>query len=166
MLTAGILKFRVVEIFKNLQLPLVFTKCEVPIILQFSTMTQTELCEDYSVLKLNLKGHKKPVTGLCFDPDGKQFASSSEDHTIMIWNSAQNIRSYSFLGHSDIVTAVEYSPNGKLVASCSQDQTVRIWVPTVKGVSTDFRAHTSAIRTLAFSPDSNKVRVSTIGDSF
>lgn len=138
----------------------------MPIILQFSTMSQTELCEDYSALKLNLKGHKKPVTGLCFDPDGKQFASSSEDHTIMIWNSAQNIRSYSFLGHSDIVTAVEYSPNGKLVASCSQDQTVRIWVPTVKGVSTDFRAHTSAIRTLAFSPDSNKVRVSTIGDSF
>mgnify|MGYP005984746455 FL=1 len=120
-------------------------------------MSESDLTTENLVLKLNLKGHKKPITGISFDPDGRQFASSSEDKSIMIWNMRENVRSYSFVGHSDIVTAIEYSPNGKLLATSSQDQTVRIWVPTLVGTSTEFRAHAAAIRTVTFSPGSDKV---------
>lgn len=108
-------------------------------------------------LELNLKGHKKPITAISFDPSTDRFASSSEDSAIMIWNLSKNDRSYNFMGHSDVVTDIQYSKNGKLIASCSRDQTVRIWVAAIKGDSSNFRAHSSAIQTLTFSPDNEKV---------
>ncbi|KAJ8943876.1 hypothetical protein NQ318_019358 [Aromia moschata] len=123
------------------------SECSLP-----GTTTNADPC-----LNKNLMAHKKPVTEISFNPDNKQFASSSEDHSIMVWNVNQNVRSYNCVGHTDIVTSVEYSSDGKLLASASKDQTVRFWVPSIRGGSTNFKAHTSSVNCVCFSPDNTKM---------
>lgn len=104
------------------------------------------------------KGHKKPVTCISFDPITKQVASSSDDHTIMIWNlSTKNIRCYSFNGHSDVVSSIDFSTNGNLLVSGSHDRNVRLWKPTVRGGSSCFRAHSGAVTCVKFSADNSWV---------
>lgn len=115
--------------------------------------------ENDPALKVVLKGHRKPITDITFNPDSvsNQFATGSEDGTLMIWNTSNNSRSYNFIGHTNAVTGVEFCPNGKILASCSLDQTVRFWTPTVKGSCSEFKAHLMPIQCLNFSDDSTKL---------
>lgn len=114
--------------------------------------------DDNPLLQAYLKGHKKPVTSLSFSSDDKQFASSGEDNSIVVWHTKEeNKRSYSFEGHNDIVTDVQYAHNGSLLASCSKDSYIRLWVPTIRGNSTHFKGDVTGILTLSFSPDDSKL---------
>lgn len=110
-------------------------------------------------LQHNLTGHKSGITSLEFNPANKeQFASSSKDHTLILWNKKRDVRSFKFLGHTDTVLAVTFSPSGNLLASASEDRTLRLWKPTIKGESFEIRAHSAAVRSAAFSPDGKYVR--------
>lgn len=100
----------------------------------------------------SLRGHKKAITDIAFHPETSHFASSSEDHDIILWNIKEQIRSYSFSGHTDKVTGLSFSHDGKWLASSSKDKTVRLWVPSVKGGVTAFKAHTSSVNCVNFSP--------------
>lgn len=109
-------------------------------------------------LEHNFRGHKAIVTGVSFDLANKQLASSSNDHTLVIWNLESNTsRCYVFIGHQDIVTSLQYSPNGQLIASASYDRTIRLWVPKISGKCTEFRGHSAAIRSIGFNHDGSKV---------
>lgn len=121
-------------------------------------MSQTRVNSDDPSLEHNFRGHKSTVTGLSFSSDNKQLASSSHDHSVVIWNLFSNSsRCYNFTGHTDVVTSVDFSPNAQLLASASQDRTVRLWVPTIRGKCMEFRAHSASVRTVSFSPDGTKV---------
>ncbi|CAG9766558.1 unnamed protein product [Ceutorhynchus assimilis] len=108
-----------------------------------------------------LEGHKQPLTSISFNPNGQQFATSSQDKGIMIWTKwseeKQTGPNYRYAGHGDVVTCLDYSSNCKLLASCSKDETVRLWAPTIMGKSDVFKAHTSSVNTVNFSPDSTKL---------
>ncbi|XP_044745014.1 POC1 centriolar protein homolog A-like [Coccinella septempunctata] len=121
---------------------------------------KTELMkENDPVLKVVLKGHRKPISDISFFPDvaSNQFATGSEDGTMMIWDTADNTRSYNYIGHSNAVTGVEYSPDGRILGSCSVDHTVRFWAPRVNGDCSEFKAHLSPIHCLNFSEDCSKL---------
>lgn len=123
-------------------------------------MSQTSVNSDDPSLEHNFRGHKSTVTGLSFSSDNKQLASSSHDHSVVIWNLFSNSsRCYNFTGHTDVVTSVDFSPNAQLLASASQDRTVRLWVPTIRGKCMEFRAHSASVRTVSFSPDGTKVYI-------
>lgn len=113
---------------------------------------EASLTNDPFLIK-SLQAHKNVLTDLCFNPKSNQFASSSEDHKIMLWNLDDEIRSYNFAGHTDVVTGVDFSYDGKLLASSSKDTTVRLWVPTIKGGVSSFKAHTSSVNCVNFSPN-------------
>lgn len=113
---------------------------------------------DEPKLQHNLTGHKSNVTSLEFNPlNREQFASSSKDRTIILWNIKREVRCFKFLGHSDKVLAVTFSPNGNLLASASEDRTLRLWKPTIKGESFEIKAHSAAVRSVDFSPDGKYV---------
>lgn len=115
--------------------------------------------ENEPKLQHNLTGHRSNVTSVEFNPSkDDQFASSSKDHSIMLWNLKQReIRSYKFLGHSGAVLSVTFSPKGSLLASASDDHTLRLWKASLKGESFEIKAHSAAVRTVAFSPDGKHV---------
>lgn len=73
--------------------------------------------------------HNVGVWGLTFSPDGKTFASiasSSNDHTIKLWNiTGECIKTFD--GHRDLVRDIAFSRDGKILASKSVDKTIRIW---------------------------------------
>jgi WD40 repeat protein len=77
-----------------------------------------------------LEGHRGPVTGLAFSPDGRRLASGSEDKTIKIWDCTTGEQLLYLIGQTGPVTGVAFSPDGKLLASGAGDGTVRIWDAT------------------------------------
>lgn len=68
-----------------------------------------------------LVGHKEPVRGCAWSPDGEHILSVSEDKTAIIW-SAENGRLISTLyGHHAAVITCAYSNDGLRAATGSED---------------------------------------------
>ena len=93
----------------------------LPIIHQSTDNTHTQ----HSILQFD--GHST-VTSVTFSPDEKYIASSSDDHTIRLWNvETCEAALRPFEGHKDIVWSVVFSPNREYIASGSSDHTIRLW---------------------------------------
>jgi G protein beta subunit-like protein len=75
---------------------------------------------------LSFDGHTSNVTGIAFHIDTKWMATSSEDHTVKIWDlRSPNVqRDYH---HESAVNDVVIHPNQGEVISCDQAGSVRIW---------------------------------------
>ncbi|KAH0619438.1 hypothetical protein JD844_000052 [Phrynosoma platyrhinos] len=73
---------------------------------------------------LTLQGHTQAVRCLRFSPDGKWLASSSDDHTVKLWDLAAGKIMFEFTGHAGPVNVVEFHPNEYLLASGSSDSLV------------------------------------------
>lgn len=50
-----------------------------------------------------MSGHASWVLGVAFAPNGQQFASSSSDHTVKVWELAQRQCLHTFNEHNDQV---------------------------------------------------------------
>lgn len=78
-----------------------------------------------------LKGHKKWVTSLAFepfhvDPNCTRMASSSKDNTVKVWNLGTGNCETTISGHLDSVECVKWGGAG-LLYTCSRDRTIKVW---------------------------------------
>ena len=71
-------------------------------------------------LASTLSGHKDAVLCCAFSPDGKYLATSSADHSVMIWDLPSFKRRHRLENehsHTDCVTAISFSPDSSLLIS-------------------------------------------------
>jgi predicted NACHT family NTPase len=137
---------------------------------------------------LRLKGHTKPVYGVCFSPDGLRLASVSEDLSVRVWDAATGQEVLTLKGHEgwsrdgpfswrpvlmreeDLVVHVQnvtFSPDSRRLASAG-GETVRVWDAVTGQQLLTLRGHTGNVVHVSFSPngqwmasasDDNTVRV-------
>lgn len=115
-------------------------------------------CACDPTVERHFKGHRGRINGLSFHPSTTRIASSSADHSLIVWHFANTIRATKFTGHHSETLDVSYAPSGEAVATGSRDTTVRIWLPKMrKSESIKWRPHVAAVRCVRFSPDGEKL---------
>jgi len=105
-------------------------------------------------LKISLTGHTNNVFALVEIPSLNQFATSSKDRTIIIWNIYDLTRIYTLYGHLRSVISLELitTNNNQSVylASGSCDKTIIIWDLNTYKQKTILRRHTDCVNALNF----------------
>lgn len=72
-------------------------------------------------------GHIGHVNSIVCSNNGKWAISSSEDHTVRLWDIEEKCRESTLHGHSKKVVSLGFSPDGSKLISSSYDETIRIW---------------------------------------
>lgn len=67
------------------------------------------------------------VFAVAFSPDGKTFATGSNDNFVKIWSFGTGKVEHAMSGHSSHIWSVAYSPDGKLLVSAGNDRVARVW---------------------------------------
>ncbi|MFL5350675.1 MAG: WD40 repeat domain-containing serine/threonine protein kinase [Hyalangium sp.] len=98
-----------------------------------------------------LKGHTQTINELAFTPDGKQLITSSDDHTVRVWD-LEHGGARVLAGHTDEVWRLELSPDGRSLATASKDRTVRLW-NLETGESRWLASHLGPVNGIGFTPD-------------
>ncbi|WP_129671863.1 helix-turn-helix domain-containing protein [Candidatus Chloroploca sp. Khr17] len=100
-----------------------------------------------------LCGHSEWVQSLAFSPQGNLLASSSDDHTIRLWNLATFTEHNTLYGHDAWVQTSAFTPDGRLLATGSIDRTIRLWEVATGACLQILTGHQHYIWAVAISPD-------------
>ncbi len=100
-----------------------------------------------------LHGHTASARSVAFSPDGKQAASGSWDHTVIVWDVITGQPAFPPLtGPADDVNAVVFSPDGRRLAAGSKDGSIYLWDATNGRMMGQPLSSGAAVWSLAFSP--------------
>ncbi len=72
-----------------------------------------------------LRGHKKTINTLDFTRDGGLLVTSSDDHTLRVWDLEHGTHKV-LTGHTDEAWGVQFLPDGRILSS-GKDGTLRLW---------------------------------------
>jgi WD40 repeat protein len=78
-------------------------------------------------LRFTLAGHTSNIFCLMFSPDGRRVATSSDDRTIKLWNTATGHEVFTLRGHGGGVPSLAFTPDGHRIVSGGEDGHVRVW---------------------------------------
>ncbi len=107
-------------------------------------------------------GHSAPVRGIAYSPDGKLFASVSNDSTVKLWGADGAL--LHTMKHDAVVWQVAFSHDGTRLVTGSADQTAKIWRTDGTLLST-LDGHQSALWGVAFSPDDTVVATASLDNT-
>ncbi|KAI8710415.1 NACHT domain-containing protein [Fusarium sp. LHS14.1] len=108
---------------------------------------------DWNMCIQTLESHDGPVWSVVFSADGQRLASSSDDRTVKIWDTATGACLQTLKGHSSGVTSVVFSTDGQRLASSSHDKTIKIWDTATGAYLQKLEGHNYSVRSVVFSAD-------------
>ena len=82
---------------------------------------------DTGELMYAVAGHSNHVNGIRFHPDGKLFATCSDDRLIKVWESDLGTLVATLEGHSLGVTSIDFNADGSQLVSCGRDGQLKLW---------------------------------------
>ncbi|KAG8342785.1 hypothetical protein TRVL_06387 [Trypanosoma vivax] len=118
-------------------------------------------CDEASILLRSLRsgadegiftGHRDKVISAAYSPDGRYLATTSKDHSLILWDATITKLLYAFK-HDKAVICCCFSPDSKLVVSGCQDRICRIWDIAGGREIMSYNRHTGIIVCVAYSPD-------------
>ena len=98
-------------------------------------------------------GHTGEITSVALSSDGRWLASSSEDHTVKLWEVASNRLVLTLDGGSEEINPVAFSPDGHSLATADNNGKVKLWDTSTRREVRTLDGGTGALRCVAFSPD-------------
>jgi WD40 repeat protein/Tfp pilus assembly protein PilF len=99
-----------------------------------------------------IQGHTGWLTDVAVSPDGKLFATSSEDQTARLWDAATGAELRKLRGHAAAVTSVAISPDSRHAATAGADGTVRIWDAASGATIRELRGHDGGVTVVRYCP--------------
>jgi WD40 repeat protein len=72
-------------------------------------------------------GHKEWVNGVRFSPDGKHFASVSDDGLLKVWETTSAKNLFTFKGHTAGMNQLAWHPDGKRIFTTANDNSIKVW---------------------------------------
>jgi WD40 repeat protein len=112
-----------------------------------------------------LAGHKGPILGVAFSPDGTRLVSASRDETLRIWHAATGREIAVVRGHRGVVQALAFSPHGRRLASGGDDRTVRLWDGRTGAPLAICSGHAGSVYALAFNRDGTRLVSGALADT-
>ncbi|MEM9927615.1 MAG: WD40 repeat domain-containing protein, partial [Cyanobacteria bacterium P01_D01_bin.50] len=111
--------------------------------------------------KNRLQAHQDDINSIVFSPDGKIFASASDDKTIKLWNLDGSLDK--ILGkHEGEVWSLDFNDDGKILASIDENGMINLWnIVDKKLIKGDINAQGENIEdpylayNVKFTPDGN-----------
>ena len=107
-------------------------------------------------LLYTLKGHRSPVYGLTFNPQGTVLISSGShnDPRMKFWAMGTGKKIDDLRAHAMAVLAVAVSPDGRTIASAGLNAAVNLWNGFNREYLSTFLLHSNSVLSLAITPDS------------
>jgi WD40 repeat protein len=96
------------------------------------------------------------VTQARFSPDGRNLATSSEDHSARLWSIVSGQPQFE-MKHGGPINSIEFSPEGSLLVTASADGAAQLWdANTGRAVGGPLR-HEAEVLWAAFDPAGSRV---------
>ncbi|WP_278693580.1 NACHT domain-containing protein, partial [Arachnia propionica] len=96
--------------------------------------------------------HTSTVTGVAWHPTDNLIATTSSDHTCIIWNPHTGEKTTTLTGHTSTVTGVAWNPDGTRLATVSWDGTGIVWDSRTGHPITTLAGHTDWVTGVAWHP--------------
>ena len=81
-------------------------------------------CDSTAIPPFELKGHRAPVTGVCFNTRGIELFSCSKDMNVRVWDVTNGNLLATLYGHQEEVLGIDYC---NVLVTCGADRSIRLW---------------------------------------
>jgi WD40 repeat protein len=99
--------------------------------------------------------HDRLIRQVRIAPDGKTFASSSDDRTTKVGNAENGKVLFTLEGHTKPVMANDFSNDGTMLATASEDAIIKLWDSQTGKLFMTLEGHAESVLGVAFSPIGN-----------
>jgi WD40 repeat protein len=106
---------------------------------------------------LTYRGHTHKISAVAWSPDGRRIASTSNDKTMQVWDSANRRLSFIYRNPSCGLNAVAWSSDSCYLAAAGNDKTVQVWDAITRKLLSTYLGHNGYVTAVAWSPDRGRI---------